>query len=104
MKSSPTTTAKQKQTVFDIVGRYGYSCTISKVTSKRYSVLITSRYFRCGGFAETDEREGLSFIDPSGGPFISVDTFLNEYHYKLPKRKIKEITNNLDEGIVIVLE
>jgi len=93
-----------KPTSFDIVGRYGHSCTISKITSKRYRVLIHARHYRCGGFAESDEREGLSFIDPSGGPFISVDTPLNEYHYKLPKKMIKKITNRLDEGLTLVLE
>ena len=90
---------------FDIVGRYGHSCSFVKYTGSSYKLHIHGNYpYRCGGFAADDEREGLSFVDPAGGPFISVNTPLNEYHNKLPKKKIVSITHRLDEGIVITVK
>lgn len=51
--------------------------------------LADSPYVRAG--YTTDETPSLSFIDPAGGPFITVGASLDEYNNKLPKRVIKEI-------------
>lgn len=93
-----------KQTSFDVVGRYGYSCTFVEVDKNTFKLIIHSKLCRFGGFAADSDKEGLSFVDPSGGPFIAIDTPLKEYHHKLPNKIIKKITNRLDDGIVIVVE
>lgn len=62
-------------------------------------------FFRMGGFADSEpDREGLSFVDPSGGPFIGVGASLNEYHRELPDRKIIKIHHKHDTGIIIEID
>lgn len=45
----------------------------------------------------------LEFVDPSGGPFISVGTSLREYHSNLPDKKIDSI-KKIDTFLVITTE
>jgi len=72
-----------------ITGRYGDRHTLVESESG-YNLQFSTKYHRIG-FRERDE-VGISFVDPSGGPFISVGEVLEELHDKLPKGlKIKTI-------------
>lgn len=85
---------------FKIIGRNGHSCTLTKLKPKKYLVSFTNPVFRLG-FDE--DPYTLSYIDPSGGPFISVGSSLREYHPKLPDKKITAITRDKEiSGIIII--
>lgn len=92
-------------TVTHIIGRYGkVSCQLTKIDDNRYRFSSEDGFFRFGGFPENSDRVGCSFVDPAGGPFISVDDFLSDFHPNLPKRKIVEIRNTMDGGTTLILE
>jgi hypothetical protein len=76
-----------------IQGRYGkHSIIATKVSDGVYNLRMVEDFYRCGGFSE-DARgvEGLSFIDPSGGPFIAHGSIAQQYHPDLPPIKIKKL-------------
>ena len=83
---------------FKIMGRYGHSCTLTKLKPKKYLISFVNPVARFGS-----DENGISFVDPSGGPFISVGTSLREYHPKLPNKKIVSIERN-DKLLIIVTE
>ena len=80
---------------FKIMGRNGHSCTLTKLKPKKYLISFVNPVARFGG----DENE-ISFIDPSGGPYISVGTSLKEYHPKLPNKAVVSIERN--ESLLII--
>jgi hypothetical protein len=82
---------------FKIMGRYGHSCTLTKLKPKRYLISFVNPIISFGGHPD------LEFVDPSGGPFISVGTSLREYHPKLPNKKIVSIERN-DKLLIITTE
>lgn len=87
-----------KQT-FKIFGRSGHSCTLTKLNRKRYLLSFVLPYIRCGYGEDT---ETIEYVDPSGGPFISVDTSLKEYNTKLPDKKISSIRWALDGKYYVI--
>jgi hypothetical protein len=80
---------------FKIMGRNGHSCTLTKLKPKKYLMTFVNPVARFGR-----DENGISFVDPSGGPFISVGTSLQEYHPKLPDKKIVSIDRN--ETLLII--
>lgn len=82
---------------FKIVGRNGHSCTLTKLKPKQYLISFVEPMVRFGGHPD------LEFVDPSGGPFISVGTSLREYHSNLPDKKIDSI-KKIDTFLVITTE
>jgi hypothetical protein len=66
--------------------RYGDEYTFEKVNENTYTIKGDLKYWRFGGkegqekFDDTD----LGFVDPSGGPFISIG-------YKIEGRPVKRI-------------
>jgi hypothetical protein len=79
---------------FKIIGRYGHSCTLTKLKPKKYLISFVNPIISFGGAPQ------IEFVDPSGGPFISVGTSLQEYHPKLPDKKIVSIERN--ENLLII--
>lgn len=84
---------------FKIIGRYGHSCTLTKLKPKKYLISFVQPVIRYG-FSE--DQNTLSFIDPSGGPFISVGTSLKEYNSKLPDKPIISIVRDDETGITVI--
>lgn len=75
-----------------LYNRYNIDVTIERLKKTNWVLSIKDEFFRTGGFSEGDDRKGLSFVDPSGGPFISVDSFLSEYSKDLPGCLITQIS------------
>lgn len=88
-----------KQT-FKIFGRSGPSCTLIRLNRKRYLLSFILPYIRCG---YSEDAETIEYVDPCGGPFISVGTPLKEYNTKLPNKKITSI-NWAADGKYYVIE
>lgn len=88
--------AARGETAF-IKGHYGTRTAIACLIGDEVHVALTSEYFRFG--SNTDG--SLRFVDPSGGPFMSVGAPMSEYHRQLPNRPIKSIDRR---GIFVVLE
>lgn len=84
---------------FKIIGRYGHSCTLTKLKLKKYLVSFTDPVYRLG-FHE--DPYTLSYIDPSGGPFISVGSSLREFHPELPDKPIAAITRDKETNLIII--
>jgi len=79
----------------NIQGRYGVSCTITKAGPNRWK-------FNCHGscrFGSNDN--GLTFVDPSGGPFIGIGDTLKSINKNLPDEKIISIESD-DENIYFI--
>jgi len=89
-----------------IKGHYGtHTVTATKVSDGVYRLALVDDFYRCGGFSEGAKGvEGLSFIDPAGGPFISHGSVANEYHPNLPNLKIKKLESRMDGGLTMHLE
>jgi len=91
-----------------IKGHYGtHTVTAIKVSSEVYRLMLVShlRFLRFGGFADdTKGVEGLSFIDPAGGPFIAHGSIAREYHPDLPNLRIKKLERRMDGGLTMHLE
>ena len=87
-----------------IKGHYGtVTSQITKIDDNRYRLQTESGFCRFGGFSDElaeAGRTGYSFVDPAGGPFISVGHPLNELHAELPNKRITKIESN-EEGIIL---
>ena len=85
-------------------GHYGsVTSQLTKIDDNRYRLQTESGFCRFGGFSDEHVaagREGFSFVDPAGGPFISVGHPLKELHAELPDSRITKITTE-DEGIIL---
>ena len=87
-----------------IKGHYGtHTVTAIEVSDGVYRLMLVENSCRFGGFTD-DISGGLSFIDPSGGPFISHGSIAREYHSDLPNLKIKGLFHRMDGGLVMHLE
>jgi hypothetical protein len=80
---------------FKIIGRNGHSCTLTKLKPKKYLISFVNPVARFGS-----DENGISFIDPSGGPFIGVGDALRNIHPKLPNKAIVSIERN--ESLLII--
>lgn len=54
--------------------RYGDEYSFEKVADDTYTIVGDLKYWRCGGKEGQSgiDDQDLGFVDPSGGPFISV--------------------------------
>lgn len=88
-----------------IKGRGGnHTVTAVKIADALYSLRLVQDFYRFGGFAEDPKGvEGLSFIDPSGGPFIAHGSIAREYHPDLPNLTIKRLDSRMDFGLTMLL-
>lgn len=90
--------------VYNIHGHYGTkTCQIVDIDDTRYRLQLVDDFCRFGGFNDADiaaGKTGCAYVDPSGGPFMSVGGSLNAYHKKLPDKPITKIERN-DEGIFL---
>jgi hypothetical protein len=84
---------------FRILGRYGHSCTLTKLKLKKYLLTIVGPNFRVGS---NEDQTEIDYIDPSGGPFISVGTSLRELHPRLPDKKITAIIFDKETNLIII--
>jgi hypothetical protein len=87
-----------------IKGHYGnHTCTAIPLSDSLFQLKFEGYgdVVRCGGFADDPTgKQGLSFIDPAGGPFIGVGSIAQQYHASLPNRRIKRIVSN--EGATLI--
>ena len=77
---------------YPIKGRHGHSMTFYEQEDGRYRVELTgecSAYTRFG----FDEGPVYRFVDPPGGPFVSVGQHLDDFNREAPKKKITAIVN-----------
>jgi len=71
-----------------IKGHYGTRTLFGSLIGNEVHLVLLSEYYRFG-----NDGDRLSFVDPSGGPFVSVGTPMSEYHRLFPKKAIKAIDN-----------
>ena len=82
----------------EIKGRYGISCTLTKLNDGKWKMNTYNDFMR---FGMTEDGDSILFVDPDGGPFIGVGDSLHVFHRNLPKKKITKITSKMDDGIII---
>ncbi len=58
--------------------RYGDEYTFEKVNDNTYTIVGDLKYWRYGGREGQDQMDlnDLGFVDPSGGPFVSVGSII----------------------------
>lgn len=83
---------------FKIIGRSGHSCTLTKLKPKKYLLSFVEPFFRIGG-----DEGGIQYVDPSGGPFIGINTVLKDLHAKLPNKSILSIDRNQETGYIVII-
>jgi hypothetical protein len=66
--------------------RYGEEYEFKKIDENTYTIVGDLKYWRYGGREGQDQMDfnDLGFVDPSGGPFISVG-------YTIEERKVNRI-------------
>ena len=84
---------------FKIIGRNGHSCTLTKLKPKKYLISFVQPMVRYGYNEDMTE---IDFVDPSGGPSISVGTSLRELHPKLPDKKVTAITVDKETKVTVI--
>lgn len=80
----------------ELKSRYGDIHILEKIEDKKYKFLPSDNYMRCG---LTEYKNKYHFVDPSGGPFISVGSILPEVN-----SKVKDIEFIEGTGTVITFE
>jgi hypothetical protein len=80
----------------ELKSRYGDIHILEKIEDKKYKFLPSDNYMRCG---LTEDKNKYHFVDPSGGPFISVGSILPEVN-----SKVKDIEFIEGIGTVITFE
>lgn len=80
----------------ELTSRYGDIHILEKIEDKKYKFLPSDEYMRVG---LTEDRNKYYFVDPSGGPFISVGSILPEVN-----SKVKDIEFIEGTGTVITFE
>ena len=80
----------------ELKSRYGDIHILEKIEDKKYKFLPSNNHMRCG---LTEDRNKYYFVDPSGGPFISVGSILPEVN-----SKVKDIEFMEGIGTVITFE
>ena len=78
--------------------RYGVEYSFEKVTDNTYTIVGALEYWRYGGREGQEQMDftDLGFVDPSGGPFISLG-------YQIEGRKVIRIGIK-DEDILFEVE
>ena len=77
--------------------RYGNEYSFVKTGDNEYTIAGDLEYWRYGGREGVEMAfDNLGFVDPSGGPFISIG-------YEIEGRKVTNIAVNL-EGIFFTVE
>lgn len=78
--------------------RYGAEYHFEKVSDNTYQIIGELKYWRFGGKEgqTTVDLDDLSFVDPSGGPFIDIG-------YEIEGRKVIKISSK-SEGIFFTVE
>lgn len=78
--------------------RYGVEYTFAKVADNIYTIKGALEYWRYGGQEGQDriDYDNLGFVDPSGGPFISIG-------YMIEGRKVTRIRVR-DEQLLFEVE
>ena len=82
--------------IIKLKSRYGDIHKLEKIEEKKYKFLPSDEYMRVG---LTKDRNKYHFVDPSGGPFISVGSILPEVN-----SKVKDIEYIEGTGTVITFE
>lgn len=82
--------------IIKLKSRYGDTHKLEKIEEKKYKFLPSDEYMRVG---LTEDRNKYYFVDPSGGPFISVGSILPEVN-----SKVKDIEFIEGTGTVITFE
>lgn len=80
----------------ELKSRYGDIHKLEKIEEKKYKFLPSDEYMRVG---LTEEINKYYFVDPSGGPFISVGSILPEVN-----SKVKDIEFMEGIGTIITFE
>ena len=80
----------------ELKSRYGDIHILEKIEDKKYKFLPSDDYMRVG---LTNDKRKYHFVDPSGGPFISVGSILPEVN-----SKVKDIEFMEGIGTVITFE
>lgn len=84
---------------FKIMGRHGHSCTLTKLKPKKFLLSFVQPIVRYGYNEDMTE---INFVDPSGGPSISIGTSLRELHPKLPDKKVTAITVDKETKVTVI--
>lgn len=71
--------------------RYGDEYRFEKINDNTYTIVGDLKYWRCGGKEgqEGIDDSDLGFVDPSGGPFISIG-------YEIEGRKVTRIKTDTE--------
>lgn len=85
-----------------IKSRYGKPRTF-EVKDDHVLLTFESIWLRAGSWNPEDNKTGLRFVDPDGGPFVAVGTNLQEYHKSLPNKVISKIEAG-DGGYILNYE
>lgn len=75
---------------YKVYSRYGQEYSIDYEFESWYFDASKSYYVR-SAYKTLDGREVIDFVDPDGGPFISLDASLKTYHPDLPDLTISSI-------------
>lgn len=89
---------------FPIKGRHGPSMVFHEQEDGTYYVELVGEcreHSRCG-FVQSPGGIIYRFIDPSGGPFVSIGHYLNDFNREAPKKKITAIISENDRWILEV--
>lgn len=68
---------KEYPTEIKLYNRYRENVYLKYIKDNKYKLMTPSPYIRCG-LKDNDEKS-YSFVDPSGGPFISENGTIEEY-------------------------
>ncbi len=79
--------------------RYGDEYTFNKVSDNIYTIVGDLKYWRYGGREGQEQMDfsDLGFVDPSGGPFISVGSIIDG-------RKVTKISVVANDDIYFEVE
>ena len=88
---------------YTVRSRYGHKYQASLVNEDTIQLhFVGSSYVRCG-FEDDNPNNNIGFVDPEGGPFISLfETAADVIHEDLPPREIIEISFNPDNQYYII--
>ncbi len=88
-------------TTIPIRGRYGISCKLKKLSKNKFKFQSTEGLIRFGGLK--DNPKEIGFVDPSGGPMLSVGDELPNISTALPHERITKIEST-PKGLIIHTE
>lgn len=78
--------------------RYNDKIIIDKISDGVYEMIMDLQFCRCG----YDDNDNIIMVDPSGGPYISVDNFdMNYFNKEWKDDVVSEIVIEKDKIILI---